>query len=168
MKKLVTMIFILAVSVSYGQFKDSGNSPDIKSGIFNKGGVSESIFGFINPDNFSMHHTFNLSYSTFGVSNGLALGVYTNSMMYKFNDRLNLQTDISVVNSPYNTFGSDFSKQINGVYLSRAQLNFKATDNMNIMIEYDHNPFGYYSPYYNGGYSPYYRSGFYDRFGFGQ
>ena len=167
MKKFIILIFVLTVSISYGQFKDSGNSPDIKSGILNRGGSAESIFGFINPNNFSMHHTFDLSYSTFGGSNGMALGVYTNSMMYQFSDRLNLQTDISVVNSPYNTFGNDFSKQINGVYLSRAQLNFKAFDNMNIMVEYQHNPMGYYSPFYYGGFSPFYRSSFYDQFGFG-
>jgi hypothetical protein len=168
MKKLIITIFILTASVLFSQYRDNGNSPDIKSGILNRGGSSQSIFGFINPDNFSMNHTFDLSYSTLGGSNGMALGVYTNSMMYKFSERLNIQTDISVVNSPYNTFGKDFSKQINGVYLSRAQLNFKASDNMNIMIEYNHNPFGYYSPYYYGGYSPFYRCGFYDDFGFGK
>jgi hypothetical protein len=168
MKKLIITVFVLVASISYGQYRDNGNSPDIKSGILNKGGSSESIFGLFNPDNFNMHHSFDLSYSSFGGSNGMALGVYTNSMMYKFSDRLDLQTDISLVNSPYNSFGKDFSKQINGIYLSRAQINFKASDNMNIMIEYNHNPFGYYSPYYYGGYSPFNRGGFYDEFGFGK
>jgi hypothetical protein len=166
MKKLFVIIFVFAASAIFGQYRDS-SSPDIKSGILNRGGSSEteSIFGFFNPDNFSMHHTFDLSYSTFGGSNGMALGVYTNSLMYKISERLNFETDISVVNSPYNTFGKDFTKQLNGVYLSRALLNYKASDNMNIMIEFNHNPFGYYSSYYNG-YSPYLGSGFYNDYGF--
>jgi hypothetical protein len=164
MKKILFVVSILTSSVLFGQYRDTG-SPDIKSGILNRGGTTESLFGFFNPDNFSMHHSVGLSYSTLGGSNGMALGVYTNSMMYKLSERLNIQTDISVINSPYNTFGKEFTKQINGVYLSRAQLNFKASDNMNIMIEYNHSPFGYYSPYYSG-YSPYFGNGFYDDFGF--
>lgn len=165
MKKLLFMI-LLTMSVSYAQFRNDNNSGDIKNSIF-KGNSTDSILGFFNPDNFSMHHSFDLSYSTFG-SDGMALGVYTNSMAYKFSDKLDLETDISIVNSPYNSFGQSFTKQINGVYLSRAQLNFKASDNMNISIQYRSFPGGLYSPYSFGGYSPFYRDSFADPFGLGK
>jgi len=166
MKRLFLLIFVLTVSVSIAQFRDEANNkPDIRSGIV-KNNSFGSILGFINPDNFSMHHSFGLSYSTFGNSGGMALGVYTNSMAYKFSDRLNLETDISVVNSPYNSYGQEFSKQINGVYLSRAQLTFKPTDNMNIIIQYRSVPGGYYSPYGYGSYSPFYRDSYLNNWGF--
>lgn len=166
MKKLIVIIFVLALSVSNAQFRDDlNNKPDIKSGILNSNSGG-SIFGFINPDNFSMHHTFNLSYSGFS-GGGMALGVYTNSMAYKFSDKLNLQADISLVNSPYSSFGKNFSQQINGIYLSKLQMSYKPTDNMNIIIQYRSMPGGYYSPYsYYGGYSPFYRDGFNSEWGF--
>lgn len=160
MKKLIIIIYVLVVSVSNAQFRDElDKKPDIRSGIV-KNNSFGSILGFINPDNFSMRHSFNLSYSTFGGS-GLALGVYTNSMAYKFSDKLDLQTDISIVNSPYNSLGQDFAKQINGVYLSRVQMNYKPADNMSIIIQYRNIPGGFYPSYYYGGYSPFYRGNFF-------
>jgi len=159
MKKLFAiLIFFTFISVN-AQFRDELNKqPDIKSGILNNG--SSSLFGLFNPDNFKMSHTLDISYQTSGFGN-LALSTYTNSMFYKFSDKLNFQADISLVNSPYNSFGKDFSKQINGIYLSRAQINFKPSDNMNIIFQYRTFPAGYYSPYMYD-YSPYYRSYLYE------
>ncbi len=161
MKKVFMILVLVAFTMSYAQFKDeSNNNPDIKSSILNHSGSSGLLFGFFNPENFQMHHTFDISYSASG-SSGLALSTYTNSMFYKFNDKLNIKADISVVNSPYNTFGSQFSKQLNGIYLSRAQLNFMPSKNMRISVEYSHLPYynSYYSPYsYGFGYDPFFRN----------
>ncbi len=161
MKKTILFLIITAFSVNYAQYKDQlDKRVDYTNGILN--GNSSSLFGFINPDNFSMHHTFDLSYQSFG-GQGLALGVYTNSMMYKFSDALNVQADVSVVNSPYNSFSKDFAKQINGFYLSRAQINYKPSENTSIILQYRNLPMSYYSPYgygYGFGYSPFYGSGF--------
>ncbi|MBA4406404.1 hypothetical protein C0389_03930 [bacterium] len=165
MKRLFLLIFVLTVSVAFAQFRDESNKPDIRSGIV-KNNSFGSLLGFINPDNFSMRHSFDLSYSALGSSGGMALGLYTNSMAYKFSNRLNLETDISIVNTPYNTFGQEFSKQINGVYLSRAQLTYKPSDNMNIIIQYRSVPGGYYSPYGYGAYSPFYRDSYFNNWGF--
>jgi hypothetical protein len=159
MKKLFLIVFISAVSIANAQFKDQLNKPiDYKGGILN--GSSSSLFGFFNPDNFSMNHTFNLSYQTFG-GGSLALGVYTNNMAYKISDNLNVEADLSVVNSPYNSFGDEFAKQINGFYLSRAQINYKPSEKMSIIFQYRNVPMSYYSPYsyygnYGWGYSPFY------------
>jgi hypothetical protein len=166
MKKLLLIIFVFAISIVNAQFKsDLDNKPSVSSGILNTNSFG-SLLGFINPDNFSMHHSFDLSFSSFGGSGNMSLGVYTNSMEYKFSDRLNVQTDISIVNTPYNSFGNDFSKQINGIYLSRAALNFKVSDNMKIFVEYRNVPGGYYSPYGYSGYSSFYRDSFSNAWGF--
>jgi hypothetical protein len=165
MKKLFLLSFLLICSAVSAQFKaESDNRPDIRSGIV-KNNSFGSLLGFINPDNFSMRHSFGLSYTAFGGYGGAALGVYTNSLSYKFNDQLKLETDISIVNSPYNSFGKDFSKQINGIYLNRAQLTFKPSDNMNIFIQYRNIPAGF-SPYGFSGYSPFYRDSYFNEWGF--
>ncbi len=161
MKKIFFMLFVFVLSVTNAQFRDElNNKPDIRSGIV-KNNSYGSLFGFFNPNNFKMNHAFDLSYTTFGGA-GLAMGVYTNSMFYQFTDNLNLQADISIVNSPYNSFDKDFSKRVNGVYLSKMQMNYKPTENMTIMFQYRNIPIGFYSPNYYGGYSPFYRDYFYN------
>ncbi len=160
MKKILLILSLVALTAINAQFKaDLDRKVDIKSGILNKD--SASPFGFLGIEGFKMNHSFSLSYSGFG-GGGMALGTYTNSMFFQFNDRLNIQADVSIMNSPYNSFGNDFAKQINGIYLSRLQMNYKISENMNVHINYQNSPFGYYSPYYNE-FSPFSRNSYFDR-----
>lgn len=152
------LIFFLVLSVINAQFKGEAEKPiDIKGSMINNT-PSDFFLGFINPNNFSMHHSFSLSYSAAG-SNGLALGVYTNSMAYKFNDKFNVELETSIVNSPYSTFGKNFSKQINGVYLSRAQINYNPSKDVHFQLQFSNSPLGYRGRY---GYSPF--SSYYNPF----
>lgn len=146
MMKKVIFIFVLLVALNLtAQVRPGGfDSPRVQDGIVNQN--SGNLFGFMNSENFSMNHSFDLSYQSFG-SNGLALGVYTNSMMYKFSDKLNIQTDLSIVQSPYSSFGKNFQNNINGIYLSKAALNFKPYKDMFITIQYRNLPFTGYSSY---------------------
>ena len=156
MKKILTLLMLVGLISINAQYRDKPLTPDITSGIVNNS--TSSLFNFFNSDNFKMNHTFDLSFRTFGSAGNLALTTYTNSMMYKFNDQLNVQADISVINLPYNSFGKDFANNINGFYLSRAQVNYKPSDNMNIILQYRNIPAGYYSRYGWDYYSPFYRS----------
>jgi hypothetical protein len=158
MKRILLILTFLTVTTAFGQFKDNGfPASTVKDGIVNNSGMS--LFG-LNLNNFRMNHSYNLSYSSFG-SNGLALGVYTNSMFYDINDNLNLQADVSVVHSPYNTFGKDFQNNLNGIYLSRAAVNYRPWKDFQINIQYRNMPYspGYYDGYYNR-YSPFERDQF--------
>jgi hypothetical protein len=164
MKKYLIISVLIISTISLAQFRDQiENQPSIHDGMITSNTPS-LVLGFLNPNSFSMHHSFSLSYSAFG-NNGLALGVYTNSMMYKFTDNLNIQADISLINSPYNSFGKDFSNQINGLYLSKAELNYRPWENFSINVQYRSNPLGYYNPY--SGYSRYTYGGFMDNGWFG-
>jgi len=149
MKKLLA-VFVLAFSISgFAQFKDSGfPTSDIRDGILAK--PSSSLFGFLSSPNFHMNQSYSLSYSTFG-NQGLALGVYTNSMSYDFSKNLNVQLEASIVQSPYSTLGSDFQKSINGIYLSRAAVNYRPWKDVSISFQYSRLPYNYYSPYSLGG-----------------
>lgn len=145
MKKIIFILLATAFIVN-AQFKEELEKPiDLKSGMFTQ--QPSSLFaGFINPQNFSMKHQFSMSYSAFG-GNGVALGVYTNTIGYKFTEKLNVEVDASLVNSPYSTFGQGFSDQINGIYLSRAELNYQPYENFFIQVQYRNTPAGYFSPY---------------------
>ena len=155
-KYLFVLMMICSLSV-YSQYKDNGFKEfDVKDGIVNQTG--SNFLGFLNSDNFLMRHSFEMNYTAFG-NQGVALGMYTNSMMYKLSKNLNVQMDVSVVNSPYSTLGKSFQKNINGVYISNAAINYKPWDNFSVHLQYRNLPFSsyYYSPY---SYWPY--SGFYN------
>lgn len=157
MKKL-SIILVLISSLTFAQFKESG-IPTVtpKDGIYNRS--SNFLFDFLNSENFSMKHSFSMSYSAFA-GQGIALGVYTNSMMYRFSDNLNVQLDASIINSPYSTFGKDFQNSLNGLYISRAALNYKPWDDVSITLQYRSLPYYFNNPY--SGYRNYYYNPFYD------
>jgi len=80
-------------------------------------------------------------------------------MNYKFNDKLNIQADITMQYSPFTktSFGSAFDNQLqndlNGLTLSRVKLNYKVSDNAFINVEFRNGNNGlyddrYYDPYY--------------------
>ncbi|MCL5027730.1 MAG: hypothetical protein M1480_01785 [Bacteroidetes bacterium] len=159
MKKLFVLLVVVFSVSGFAQFKDSGfPTADIKDGILAQ--PSSSLFGFINPDNFQMKQSYSLSYSSFG-NQGLALGVYTNSMMYKFNNNLNVQLDASIIHTPYSTLGKQFNNSLNGIYISKAAVNYQPWKNFSISIQYRNLPYNYYSPYsYYGGYNYGFFNGF--------
>ncbi|MBK7106065.1 MAG: hypothetical protein IPH62_12355 [Ignavibacteriae bacterium] len=154
MKKLTFIFLVFISSLSFAQFKGEESKPiDIRSGILSENPIS-SLFSFINPENFSMNHSFGISYSSFG-NNGLALGVYTNHLAYKFSEEFDFELDASLVNSPYNTLGDSFTKSINGFYIDNARINYNPSKDFNISLMFSNSPYGYYNSYGYGRLSPY-------------
>ena len=151
MKKL-SLVFIIIITTSvFAQYRDDGlNKPGVKEGIVDQS--SSYAFGFLNSENFQMRHSFSLSYSSFG-GQGTSMGSYTNSMFYKLMSNLNVQMDVSLLFSPYSSFGKSFQDDINGIYISRAAINYYPFKDMQISIQYRNLP--YYNPYFGSG------SGFY-------
>lgn len=165
MKKMMVLFAVIFSLNIYAQFKEPGfPTRSIKDGIVNEN--SGSLFGFLNSDNFQMKHSYNLSYSSFG-NQGLALGMYTNSMLLKLSNNMNVQVDASIIHSPYSTFGKDFQNQLNGVYVTRAAFNYKPWDDFFISIQYRNLPMAYhyadYGFYSNRFYNPFFSDGFFER-----
>ena len=157
MKNTLLILLFSSIVIS-AQFRDNPEDKvDISSSITNNA-PSSFLLGFINPNNFNMNHSISMSFNSFS-GQSVSLGVYTNNMSYQFNEDLFIEADVSFVTSPYSSFGTEHAKSLNGIYLSRAQLNYRPSDNMNIMIQYNGGPANYYSPY-NNYYSPFSRRGF--------
>ncbi len=153
MKKILVVMFVIMIGTGYSQFRPKGLSTEhISDGIVNQN-QGTSLFGFLNSSNFQMHHSYDVSYSTFG-ANSLALTTYTNSMFYQVANNLNVQVDASVVYSPYSSLGKNFENNINGIYLSRAAINYQPWKDVFISVQYRNLPGGYYSPFSG------YRTGF--------
>jgi hypothetical protein len=152
--KLSIMIILLLTGYAAGQYRNDGSqAPSVREGIISED--QNFLFGFLNSDDFIMRHTFNVSYSTFA-GQGVSLTSYTNSMFYRLMTNLNIQLDVSVVHSPYSTLGDAFQKNISGIYISNAAVNYRPWKDFSIHLQYRNMPYGYgyYNPYY-GFYSPF-------------
>ena len=153
MKKIFVIAFVIMIGTGFSQFRETGLSTQhISDGIVNQN-QGTALLGFLNSPNFQMHHSYDVSYTSFG-SNSLALTTYTNSMFYQFSKNLNVQVDASVVYSPYSSLGKNFENNINGIYLSRAAINYQPWKDVFISVQYRNLPVTYYSPFSG------YRSGF--------
>nr|MCU0333206.1 hypothetical protein [Ignavibacteriaceae bacterium] len=149
MKNLFLLIILLSATAAFAQFRDSGfETNSVKEGIVSEN--SNSLFGFLNSDDFIMRHSFSLNYSTFA-GQGMSLTSYTNSMFYRLMNNLNV--DVSVMYSPYSTLGEQFQKDISGIYISNAAINYHPWDNFSVHLQYRSMPFGYgyYHPFYGYG-----------------
>lgn len=167
MKKIIFIFgaLVLMCNISLAQYKgydDKGPSSYNTS--------SNKILGFFNPNNFSMRHSFNISMlnSSYG---SVSLTSYINSMNYKISDRFNVSADVTMQYSPFassslgNEYSSALQKNLSGLFLSRASLNYRISDNSFINVEYRNiNESDYmgnnYNPFYNNyGYNGLYNSG---------
>lgn len=151
--RTILLIFFLTAGFVFGQLKSQKPQEANVGSAMLAPRTGNLMFGFFNPANFKMSHSYNFSYTTFGRTS-LALGVYTNSMFYKISDPLTMELDISLTHSPFNSFGKEFQNQFNGIHVSRAALNWRPTENTLINLEFRNFPSAFYltNPYY--GYYP--------------
>ena len=107
MKKitLILIIFILSANLLNAQFVN-GKEPRINKN-------TNLILGFINPNNFSMKHSVNVSMMSSGFGN-IAVTSYINSMNYKISDRMNIAADVTLQYAPYanSVFGKEDRKSV--------------------------------------------------------
>jgi len=119
------------------------------------------ILGFINPNNFTMNHSFNVSMVNTGTGN-VSLTSYINSMNYRISDKLNISADVRFQYSPYasSIYGPDaatnLQNDLSGIALSRASLNYRISDNSYINVEFRQiDQSDYLNNYNNSYYNPF-------------
>ncbi len=140
---------LLATSRSYSQFKRTADDEPKISDSFINPETDSDLLSFFNPDNFKMRQSFSMDYMTMG-GQGLSLGTYTNSMMYKLSNQVDARADVSLQSSPYSSLGQRLQSSLTGVFLNRAEINYRPSDNMLFRVSYQRVPFGL-----NGMFSPY-------------
>jgi hypothetical protein len=137
---LTALIIALVTGISFSQFKEipKETQTKLKSG-------NGLILGFINPKNFYLKHSVNLSYQTMGNSS-VSLTSYTATLGYKVMDNMNISADITMQYSPYASIGSNnpainknFQNSFNGLNLSRVSLDYQPFKNMFISVNYINN-----------------------------
>ena len=153
--KYVSGVFVVVLGVSFmahesvAKFKRTAAEEPKVSESFIRPAPASEWFDFFNPDNFKMRQSYSMSYSAMG-GQGIALGMYTNSLQYKISNSLDARVDVSLQHSPYSTFDRRVQNSLSGVFLNRAEINYRPAENMLLRISYQQVPFGlssYYSPY---------------------
>jgi hypothetical protein len=155
---VVVALILMVVASSSGQFKSQvQQETQVSIGRLGDSSPMSVLFGWFNPDKFSMRHSFDFSYMSFG-GQGLSLGTYTNSMRYEIAENLNARADVSLSFSPFSSLSTFNKKDLSGLYLSRAEINYRPWENVFMQVQYRQIPYStYYSPFSN----PFYReSGF--------
>lgn len=162
MKRLIAVliVFIISSNFSFAQFKGDDNKNPNSLKPYNKSS-NNLILGFINPNNFTMNHSFNVSMMTTGYGN-VSLTSYINTMNYRISDRFNLSADVKMQYSPFassnlgQSYTNALQNNLNGIFLSRASLNYQISDYSSINFEYRridesdyYNNNNFYNPFYS-------------------
>jgi len=150
---ITIIIFTGSLSAQYKGYDDGKSKYETNS--------NNMIFGFINPNNFTMNHSFNVSMVNTGTGN-VSLTSYINSMNYRISDKLNISADVKFQYSPFasSIYGPEAStnlqKDLSGISLSRASLNYRLSENSYINVEFRQiDQSDYLNNYNNNYYNPF-------------
>ncbi len=154
------MILLITLSfIALAQFKTQSEKPSVVQSMIRPVTSANNFLGFLNSNSFMMKHNFSLNYMSFG-GTSLSLASYTNSIFYRISEPLDVRFDVTLQGSPFGN--STYQNSLNGIYLSRAQLNYKPWENFLIKFEYNQLPMGFYglsNPWYNPYSYPYIQEG---------
>ena len=153
--KTALVLFVMS-TIAVCQFR---SQPEARSSVGESllrpddGGL---LFGWFDPSRLTIHNSYSLSYTTSG-GKGYSLGDLTSNIAYQISNPLSVQFDVSLLHSPFNNLGGNFAKDISGIYLSRAELNYRPSNNMLLQIQYRQLPTMYWLNNYDRfGYMPMY------------
>ena len=148
MKTFVLLIAVLLWCSAgvHAQLKSElDDQPSASQSLVHPAPTIGNLLGFFNPENFSMQNSLSYSYISAG-GTGLSVASYTNSMFYKIFDPLNVRVDLTLQGTPLGA-STPYQSALNGLFLSRAELNYKPSQNFSIKVQYNHLPVNYYGMY---------------------
>ncbi|MBN2105437.1 hypothetical protein JW835_15465 [bacterium] len=142
----VLMILLISLSVFSQDLTD-------KKSVFKPSELVQKPSGFLNylidPAKFEMSHSYSLSYLSSG-DRSTNVGLYLNTMTYRFSDPLLMQLRIGYMHQPFGGDRSTLSSQQGNFFLQGAHLLYRPTKNMIISFDYESYPFMMVSPYRYG------------------
>ncbi len=112
------------------------------------------------PQFFQMGHSYEMSFGS-GYGQSGPIGEYTNSMMWRFSNKLAARIDVGVAHGFGNTLNTGLpgsQSSLGRVYLKNAEVKFQPLKNLTMHLSYRQAPLGYgryLSPYGRYGMSPY-------------
>lgn len=173
MRKLLSLVclvvFLGLAMPAQAQLRSDVRSSQSPARLYGPDGPAFSLNKLFSPEHFRMSHTYEMSFGSFGGQTS-SLGMYTNTMMFQFNQKLAARVDMAFAHSPFgngmnNPLGPDADR--GRVFLRNAEIAYRPSENMRLHLAFRQSPYGgYMNPYgYYG--NPYYGYGssFYGVFG---
>ena len=162
---VLCLIFTLGVTVpAEGQLRSDTALEEARVRLYDYGQTGFSLNRLFDPLHFRMSHSLEFSSGSYGGS-ASSMGMYTNTMMWQFNQKLAARLDVAMSYSP---FSDERLQGVTGnnsgrVFIRNAEIAFRPTENSRIHLSFQQSPYGQYaSPYgqYGYGMSGYGMSGY--------
>ena len=137
-----------------GQLRSDVLSEESTVRLYDQAASGFSLNRFFSPAHFQMSHSLEFSTGSYGGS-ASSMGMYTNSMMWRFSHRLAARVDVAMAYSPYqdDRLQGVTGANNNRVFLKNAEIAYRPTENSQIHLSFRQSPYGsYMSPYGSGGY----------------
>ena len=158
---LVCLLVLLGVSLpAQAQLRETALEQRAPSKLYDTSKSSGfTLNKLFDPAHFRMSQSAEFSSSSFA-GRTTSLGMFTNSMMWQFNDKMAARMDVSVAYSPNSGTLSNPSGNLAGgnaqVFVRNAEFAYRPSENVQFHISFNQSPYGAYgSPFGYYGYSPY-------------
>jgi hypothetical protein len=168
--RLLLIAFVICLGSSHvasAQYKSDAATEAMmsQSKIYGDGFSLNKMF---DPRFFQMRHSYEMSFGSGGGSSG-SMGEYTNSMMWRFSQKLAARVDVGVAhnlfgNAPTGTGLPGSQNSAASIYLKNAEIAYQPMKNMTLHLSFRQAPRGYgyymnpYGYYGNAGYGGNYGS----------
>lgn len=160
MRKLLSLLcFIVLLGLAapaQAQLRSEVNSQQAAAKLYQSQGSAFTLNKLFSPAHFRMSHSYEMSFGSFGGQSS-SLGMYTNTMLFQFDQKLAARVDVAFAHSPFSGagLGNPLGPEAdNGrLFLRNAEIAYRPTENTRLHLSFRQSPYGgYMSPYGYGGY----------------
>lgn len=160
------VVFLAAALPAQAQLRENVRSQEARAKLYGHQGTAFALNQIFSPEHFRMSHSYEMSFGSFGGQTS-SLGMYTNTMMFQFNQKLAARVDMSYAFSPFGSMNPLGPNADQGrFFLRNAEIAYRPAENMQLHLRVHQSPYGaYMGPYgyYGNAYYPY--SSFHSDFG---
>lgn len=150
---LLSLVALLGLTLpAQAQLRQEAKVQPAPVKLYDQSAPSFTLNKLFSPEHFRMSHSYEMSFGSFGGSSS-SLGMYTNSMMWQFNQKLAARVDVAFAHTPFG--GNGIGEGRGGrVFLRNAEVAYRPSENMQLHFSVRQSPYGsYMNPY--GYYNPY-------------
>ncbi len=143
---LCFVVFLGVATPADAQLRTDASIERAPAQLYDRGDSGTLLNNLFDSDTFSMHHSFEMSAGSFG-GNSFSQSMYTNTMLWDFNEQWDARVDVAVAFQPFNNspFNQNDGPQ---VFLRNAEVSYSPSENTSFSFQIRQSPFGQYaSPY---------------------
>jgi hypothetical protein len=158
---LLCLVVMLGVALpAEAQLRQDIRSQRAPAQIFDKGATGFSLNSLFSPQHFRMGHSVEMTAGSFGGQTA-TMGMYTNSLMWQFNDKLAARVDLSYAQNFSAPTGIPGMQGDQGqFFLRNAEIAFRPNENTFLQFSFRQSPYGsYMNPYMRSPYETFFRQG---------